>query len=77
MECGGGWGLAGRSSGGRVFICEGFNHPIDPAQWTHLQFVLFSVPASGPQLVHQRLWYVLSYLWESASKRPLAAYRKE
>ena len=26
----------------------------------HLQFVLFSVLTSGSQLVHQRLWYVLS-----------------
>ena len=31
---------------------------------------------SGPQLVHQRLWYVF-YLWESAYKRSLAAYWKE
>ena len=38
---------------------------------------LFSVPTSGPQLVHQRLWFVLACLWESASKRSLDAYRKE
>ena len=37
----------------------------------------FSVPTSGSQLVQQRLWYVLSCLWESAYKRPLAVYRKE
>ena len=29
------------------------------------------------QLVHQKLWYVLSCLWESAYKRSLAAYWKE
>ena len=39
-----------------------------------LQFEVFS---SGPRLVHQRLWYVLSSLWESAYKRSLAAYPKE
>ena len=30
-----------------------------------------------PQLVHQRLWYMLSYLWENAYIRFIAAYRKE
>ena len=34
---------AGRSSGGIVLICKGFNHPIDPAQGTHLHFGLFSI----------------------------------
>ena len=38
---------------------------------------LFSVLTSGLQLVHQRLWCVLSCLWESAYKRSLAAYQKE
>ena len=42
-----------------------------------LQFGLFSVPTSGPQLVYQRPWYVLFCLWKSACKRSLAAYRKE
>ena len=46
-------------------------------QWTQLQFGLFSVPTSGPQLVYQRPWYVLFCLWKSAYKRSLAAYRKE
>ena len=41
-------GGAGHSSDGRMSTCEGFDHPIDPVQWTHLQFGLFSVPASGP-----------------------------
>ena len=43
----------------------------------HSSMVLFSVPTSGPQLVYQRLWYVLFCLWKSAYKRSLAAYRKE
>ena len=37
---------------------------IDPSQSTQLQFGLFSVPTSGPQLVYQRPWYVLFCLWE-------------
>ena len=48
--------------GGRVSTCEGLDHPIDPAQWNHSQIELFSVPIIGPQLVHQRQWYVLSVL---------------
>ena len=48
------WG-AGRTSGGRAPTSEGFNHPIDPAQQMHLQFGLFFIPTSGPQVVHQRL----------------------
>ena len=35
------------------------------------------VATSGPQLVYQRPWYVLSCLWKSAYKISLAAYRKE
>ena len=42
----------------------------------HLQFGLFSILTSGPQLVYQRLWYVLSCLWESAYKRSLLLIRK-
>ena len=34
---------------------------------------LFLVPASAPWLVQQRLWYVLSCLWDDAFKRTLAA----
>ena len=56
------------SSGGRAPTSKGLDHLIDPAQRMHLQFGLFSVPTKGPQLVPQRLWYVLSYLWESAYK---------
>ena len=31
---------------------EAVGHWIDPSQWTQLQFGLFSVPTSGPQLVY-------------------------
>ena len=58
---------AGRSSGGKAPACKGLDHLINPAQWTQLQFVLFSIPFSGPQLVYKRLLYVLSCLWESGS----------
>ena len=35
-------------------------------------FELFLVPASAPQLVYQRPWYVLSFLWDGAYiKQPL------
>ena len=37
---------------------------------------LFLVPASVPPLVYQRLWYVLSCLWDDAYERTLAANRK-
>ena len=47
---------AGRGSGGRTPSCKGFVYPIDPAQWMHLQFGIFSVATSGRQRVHQRLW---------------------
>ena len=43
-----------------------FNLPIEP----------FLVPASVPPLVYQRLWYVLSSLWDDAYKRTLAANQK-
>ena len=38
---------------------------------------LVPVPASAPRLVQQRLWYVLSCLWDGAYKRTLAVNRKE
>ena len=41
-----------------------------------IQFGLFSVPTSGPQLVHQRMGYVLSCLCERAYKDPLMHIRK-
>ena len=60
-----------------VSACEPVGRRIDPSQWTQLQFGLFSVPSSGPQLVHHWPWYVLSCLWDGTYKIPLAAYRKE
>ena len=69
---------AGCSSVDSVPAFEAVGRRIDPSQWTQLQFGLFSVPTSGPQLVYQRpQWYVLFCLWKSAYKRSLAAYRKE
>ena len=68
---------AGCSSVDSVPAFEAIGRRIDPSQWTQLQFGLFSVPTSGPQLVYQRPWYVLFCLWKSAYKRSLAAYRKE
>ena len=68
---------AGCSSVDSVPAFEAVGRRIDPSQWTQLQFGLFSVPTSGPQLVYQRPWYVLFCLWKSAYKRSLAAYRKE
>ena len=56
---------------------KSFDYPIDPAQSMHLQFGLFSVLTSGPQLAYQNLWYVLSCLWEIVYERSLAAYQKE
>ena len=68
---------AGCSSVDSVPAFEAVGRRIDPSQWIQLQFGLFSVPTSGPQLVYQRPWYVLFCLWKSAYKRSLAAYRKE
>ena len=75
---------AGCSSVDSVPAFEAVGHRIDPSQWTQLQFGLFSVPTSGPQLVYQRPWYalfwkrpwfVLSCLWDGAYKRTLAVNR--
>ena len=68
---------AGCSSIDSVPAFEAIGRRIDPSQWTQLQFGLFSVPTSGPQLVYQRPWYVLFCLWKTTYKRSLAAYRKE
>ena len=48
---------------------------IDPS-WSG-PIELFLVPSSAPRLVSQRLWYVLSCLWDSAYKRTLSANQKE
>ena len=49
---------------------------IDPSQWTQLQFGLFSVPTSGPQLVYQRPWYVLNVYGKVHIKDPLLLIEK-
>ena len=67
---------AGRSSGSRTLSCKGLDHLINPTWRMHLQFGLFSVPTSGPQLVHQRLWYGLFLLWEGAYKKPLLVIKE-
>ena len=51
--------------------CKGLDHPINPAQWLHLQFGLFSTLTSGQQLVHQRLWYMISCCGKVHIKDPL------
>ena len=43
---------AGCSSVDSVPAFEAVGRRIDPSQWTQLQFGLFSVPTSGPQLVY-------------------------
>ena len=59
----------------RAFAHGAMDRRIDPSWGGPIE--LFLVPASAPQLVHQRPWYVLSCLWDSAYKRTLAANRKE
>ena len=54
----------------RVFAHGAMGRRIDPS-WSG-PIELFLVPASAPQLVQQRLWYVLSCLWDGAYKRTLA-----
>ena len=68
-------GGAGCSLGSRALSCKGLDHSIDPSWWMDLQFGLLSVPTSDPELVHQRLFYVLSCCEErSAYKRSFATY---
>ena len=67
-------GEVGGCSGSRTPTCKGLDHPFDPAQQG--AFAVWTI-FSGPKLVRQRLWYVLSCLWGSANKRSLAAYWEE
>ena len=49
----------GHSSDGRVLCWKGLDPPawrIIPVLWMPLQFGLFSILMTGPQLVHQGLW---------------------
>ena len=48
---------------------------IDPSWGGPIE--LFLIPASAPRPVYQRLWYVLSCLWDGAYKRTLAVNWKE
>ena len=59
----------------REFAHGAMGRQIDPSWGGPIE--LFLVPASVPRLVQQRLWYVLSCLWDDAYKRTLAANRKE
>ena len=49
-------GGAGCSSVDSVPAFEAVGRRIDPSQWTQLQFGLFSVPTSVPQLVYQSMY---------------------
>ena len=59
----------------RAFAHGAMGRRIDPSWGGPIE--IFLVPASGPRLVKQRLWYVLSCLWDGAYKRTLAVNRKE
>ena len=59
----------------RAFAHGAMGRQIDPSWCGPIE--LFLVSASAPRLVKQRLWYVLSCLWDGAYKRTLAANRKE
>ena len=58
----------------RTFAHGAMGRRIDPSWDGPIE--LFLVPASAPRLVlKKRPWYVLSYLWDGAYKRTLAANR--
>ena len=59
----------------RAFAHGAMGRGIDPSWGGPIE--LFLVPASAPELVKQRLWYVLSCLWDGAYKRTLAVNQKE
>ena len=67
------FGGSGTVLRGRAFAHGAMGRRIDPS-WGGL-IELFLVPASAPRLVKQRLWYVLSCLWDGAYKRTLAVNR--
>ena len=71
---------AGRSSDSRALSCKGLDPPeswIDPAWQKHLQFGLFSVPTSGPQLSIKGCGMCCPVYGTGHIKKSLAAYRKE
>ena len=59
----------------RAFAHGAMGRRIDPSWGEPIK--LFLVPASAPRLVQQRLWYVLSCLWDGEYKRNLAVNWKE
>ena len=59
----------------RAFAHGAMGRRIDPSWGGPIE--LFLVPNSAPRLVYQRLWYVLSCLWDCVYKRTLAVNRKE
>ena len=59
----------------RAFAHGAMGRRINPSWGGPIE--LFLVPASAPQQVKQRLWYVLSCLWDDTYKRTLAASQKE
>ena len=59
----------------RAFTHGAMGHRVNPSWGGPIE--LFLVPASAPQLVQQRPWYVLSCLWDGAYKRTLAVNWKE
>ena len=69
--------IASQGSGtylsGRAFTHGAMGRRIDPSWGGPTE--LFLVTASAPRLVLQRLWYVLSCLWDGAYKRTLAVNR--
>ena len=59
----------------RAFAQGAIGRRINPSCGEPIE--LFLIQASAPRLVQQRLWYVLSCLWDGTNKRTLAVNRKE
>ena len=70
----GNWG-ARYSSVVRAFADGAMGRRINPSRGGPIE--LFLIPASAPRLVLQRLWYVISCLWDGAYKRTIAVNQKE
>ena len=56
----------------RVFAHGAMSRRIDTSWGGPIE--LFLIPASAQRLVYQRLWYVLSYLWDGLYKRTFAEW---
>ena len=59
----------------RTFAHGAMGRRIDPSCGEPIE--LFLIPASAPLLVYQRMWYVLSCLWDGTYKRTIAVNHKE